>query len=768
VAIADQLAALPVTNSLKVAATPAAFTKIPWAESEGTWSATEGWRPVAFVLGDTDDRSGFYYNPGFLAGDIAVGIKKTTGSLSISERTYDLWLHADFSNTEPHGYQLVVQTVISGTVKFILRKWKKAKGAEDPSVSVIYESAPGLWVSEGDWVYLVSAGNKLQIYRRIGEGTPQLFAEVLDSTYRQGLAGLGGNGSSPVLTNFTVGEIQAVPLSQVAVKSEPQSGRLAYYLRRPDGTTKRLGGDEGLAENIGRNFIFGTAVPGGHTNMSLSLTRDPRVDYGDYELFDEFIAKGPGNESAFEGYNIEMPNSTSDEVGLVATGWASSLKENPTYQEIIVDRDMTRWGDQTAASKINLIAANITPGTMSIAVDPVTGKPAIQLEFSDAWLSPWKPYARAFYDAGPTAKIKIISFTFKGLGNVASNLSFVLEAVTGSDPSWVSGFNLSGDFYTVAEGEVGFVTPAPNRYGLLQFVYPSTPAGIAGEPYVAQIKGIVVIGDHTIPVLGGWVVLASDVVANIIGRAAPMQRYSLGPEGSIQPSSFGIPHMIYPDPVSAEDAVLQASKYDVPDWGVYDNREFFWRPPGSGRLWVAREDDSGTTLQDAGKQAEDTYNGVIVEFTDPSGKRYTVGPPSTAGVDYTDASLRDYSELNPLNEHGRSRLGKLVVSAITTLSGAIQLGGRWLQEELAISDRGTAVVTGFVQDSLGNYEPVWKIRAGDRIRFDDVDGRERRIIETSYNHEERTNSLTLDSTPHRLEALMEKMQVELVAVGSGA
>jgi hypothetical protein len=551
----------------------------------------------------------------------------------------------------------------------------------------------------------------------------------------------------------------------------PDSGRLAFYLRRPDGTEKRLAGDEVEAENVAQKFTFGTIIPGGHGSASLGLTRDPRIDYGDFDVFDEFLARGPGNESAFEGYDIEIPKSGDNEVQLVAAGWGAYLKDNPTFQEIYFDKDLNRFTNVPAARKVLMLGVNAIPNDGSVSLDPTTGLPCLDLSIEGNWLSPWLPHAEMLYDAGPSARIGRIYFTVAPTATTPDVQWYVQFLVHADANFWGAGLETTADVYTSsgAESPVIFTPKEKARYGMFEIYYPNTPAGQAGVVYKFQIRKVVVVGDHSVPIQmsGGQPagVLASDVVADILQRAAPMLNFTLGTEGSIKPSAYAIPHLIYTEAVTPEDAILQASKYDVPDWGVYDNREFFWRDPSGGRLWVGRQGDSGCDLQDEGKQAEEYYNGVLVQFTDPSGKTFTVGPPGTGGCDYSDASLQDTSSTNPLNEHGRQRLGKVVVGAITTLSGAIQIGSRWLQEELAVSDRGTAVLTGFAQDSAGNYEPVWKIRAGDRIRFDD--GKERRIIATNYDHEARTNTLTLDSTPHRVDALMEKMQVELVAVGLG-
>lgn len=767
--LAEQLAALPLAHSLQSSGMPASFTKLPWAVlNEGTWLET-GWSPASYILAEEpSSRSGAYLNSTLYKGNIAVGVtREGGGSLANGDRRLGLWLHSAVG-AKPSGYQLQWVTISKeNTVKLVLSRWIEG---ERKVLAEVAEVSMAL----GDSFYLALLNGKLLIWRQAGVAQPELLTEASDSTFTEGRIGIDGNGSNPAMTNLVAGEVTEPPAAgapspPTVVRAEPESGRLAFYLRRPDGTEKRLAGDEPEAEDVGQGFTLGTSIPGGYTTANLGLTRDPRIDYGDFDIFDEFVARGPGGEHAYEGYDIEIPASGDEQVRLVATGWQGLLKDNPTLQEVYVDRDLARWGAASAARKITLLSSSFAPNDPSTLIDPTTGLPAIELGFEGSWVSPWKPRAEAWYDAGPSARVARVIFSWQLISPAGGSAPWNLYIV--SQPTDNSGSEeLSSDLRdTVGDAGSAVFTPnAKNRYARFRFEYETSPAGADGISYKCHVRGVVVVGNHNVPLVAGNCVLASDVVADIVSRAAPLLNYTTGSEGSIQPSSYSIPHLTFPEPVTGEEGILQASKYDVPDWGVYNDREFFWRPPSSGTLWIARQGDPGTSLDDAGKQAEDIYTGVLVQFTDPSGKSFTVGPPGTPGCDYTDASLQDYSETNPLNERGRVRLGKLVVSAITTLAGAIQLGSRWLTEEMAVADRGTAVLTGFVQDSSRTYEPVWKVRAGDRVRFDDADGRERRIIETSYDHEARTVTLTLDSTPHRLEALMEKMQVELVAVGAGS
>lgn len=770
---AAQLATLSVVDSLQHSPIPgeAEWPKLAWAASRGSDLET-GWKPPAWVSHEpTGSQGGFYLPSLLLTGSAGAVSSQLHASYSLAEsRLFSVWLFTTGLGAA-NGYQLTARQ-IPATGKYIMRLAKYVEGAqtilsESPEVSI------GVLGSFG----LLGYGGKVSGWVRELPTSPFVCVtgEVADATFLEGHIGIDGNGSNPTLQNLAAGTIlQASTLPNVSTGAEPQSGRLAFYLRRPDGSSKRIAGDEIEAEDVAQNFQFGTGIPGGFGNASLGLTRDPRAIYGDLNTYDELVALGPGNDTAYEGYNIEIPKSSADQTGLVATGWGAYLKNLPGLQEIYVDRDMSRVTGTSSSRKVLLLQGNYTPYDPSLIVSAVNGLPALELAFEGSWVSPYKPLAEGRYDAGPTARVKYVYAISQVVGAAAPNNTFLLQYIaTDTDPRAIGsteGVEAFPSGVTSLNGgqqadAAALVTA--RRYLMLQWSYPTTPAGSAGTKWAVNVYNLTIVGNHGLPLHNNEVsILASDVVADVVRRAAPLLHFSVGPEGSISPSSFGIPHLIFPQAVTAEEAIMQASKYDVPDWGVYDDRTFFWRPPTAGRLWEARESDPGAELVDAGAQAEDVYNGAAVEFTDPSGVTYMVGPPGCPGCDFFDTSLQDLSPTNPLNEHGLTRYGKLQIGPVTTLAGAIQLGSRWLEDELSNALRGTATLTGFCRDSYGVYEPVWKVRAGDRIRFDG--GAEHRIIETTYNHEERTISLTLDSTPNRVDALMAKMEVELTAIGAGS
>ena len=212
------------------------------------------------------------------------------------------------------------------------------------------------------------------------------------------------------------------------------------------------------------------------------------------------------------------------------------------------------------------------------------------------------------------------------------------------------------------------------------------------------------------------------------------------PRPGSRQTDFVIPHIVFLDPVTAEDAILEANKYHLYEWGVYDNREFFYRAPNPDRLtWQARLDE-GARVDLEGDTAEQVFNGVVVSYTDAVGLRKTVGPTSgpVGTFDDTDAALMDTSPDNPVNAHGIPRSdGEARVSAPTTLAGATAIGAAYLARRVSRSVAATLTLQGTVQHPTEGHVPVWRVRAGDYITLtqgEGIAGVPRRIIETRYDH----------------------------------
>lgn len=550
--------------------------------------------------------------------------------------------------------------------------------------------------------------------------------------------------------------------------------RLGVLVQPSSSLSQRWGADDPDPNNVPTGLQLSTAIPGGFKECTVTLPRKITEDYPDLNLLENIKVFGPGNQTAWEGRIAQLPRTHGDNrfIQVGSVGWSSHLRDDNSFSEVYVDRDFASWGSPSVQRKISLLSSGYALQDTTVQPDTTTGQPSLVTQINDEWGASTYPISEALYDIGAGNRIGAIYYAWKQ--------SIQSPAYTDSNWSWKVSAGTT-DIFSSADNSAEQRAAGPStgtltstggkRFGKVSLSYGAGSAGTAGNINPVAWTCLAVYGDHGLTLQGtasaseAKGIVGSDVIANVVSRAAPMLKFTTGAEGSIQESGFVIPQLAFRDPSTAEDVILATNAYHLWEWGVYEDRTFFWRQTDPDRLCYEARLSDGAGLDLEGQQAESSYNGVVVRYNDPTGTAFTVGPPG-GDFDATSYSLIDQSDTNPVNAAGIPRRWALIeVSPITTQAGAIQLGAVWLAEQAQPARRGQLTVTGEIDHPTEGKVPTWRVRAGDYVRIADFPTDvARRIIETDYDHDSRTVTCSLDNSSFKLEAFMERLGVSLIGV----
>lgn len=520
---------------------------------------------------------------------------------------------------------------------------------------------------------------------------------------------------------------------------------IAAELQLSDGRTIRFGGDEADAENVPSQITFETSNPGGFASGSLTLPRPENLVADDAKLFSSIRMYGEGNTTFYSGLIVGVPQVGSHEIQLNLAGWVTVLDKVETFREIFVDRDLSNWGETSTARKLALLSG----GTWRSVNGPEAGEDA-----SDPAVILTLPAGDEFV---------IAEAMYRGAANIGSIYYSLASQSTAAMASLIgigdndagTGFTFTADLIGADNGSASGTLSAVGRFAVLIF---SKGAITTTPDSYARFTDIAVFGDHGLTKRGvapdqGF--FASDVVAHAITKA-PSLNWSTD---SIETTSFVIPHLTFPDDTTLRSVVEQVTalggNQNVPcDWGVYEDREFYWRSPGTyGRTWHVRRDEVAESSSD-GPDADRRVAGVKVNYTDGAGTSRSVGPPGS-NADYETTDLLDSDPNNPaLRIPGAYKSESI---GITSQQGAINCGVMILNERNRLDWRGSINIHGTARDANGNEYPAALVRAGDRIVVSDDDGAERTITSTSYDHDSLTCSASIGAPPDSLESLLAQL-----------
>lgn len=533
---------------------------------------------------------------------------------------------------------------------------------------------------------------------------------------------------------------------------------ITVLVTHADGHITRLGADEPDAAWVPFGITWTSQIPGGWKDAGFSLRQRIDQEPIPLRLLDEVEFVDEYGQTMYEGRIVKLPRQQGDDymVGVECLGWASVLSDNTGFREIYRDIDLSRWGGAPLARKIASNAAYAVN-------DPSTGTgtvPAVRTGFVGPWgVSPSRPMSEGWYDSGGVP-IGSLYYAWQRNANVNNaDTNWIWVAFLATDDAGVS-IDITANLRAAGPGSGTLAaTTTDRRYAVVDLQYASVAVSSQAE-YAIDWTSLAVYGNHGLTLRGtepdaGFYI--DDMIANAISRGAPNLNYTTGPGGSIEAPGIVVSQADYRDAMSVEPVILDLNKYVLWDWGVYENRTFFYRPTDPDRLtWQARLSD-GVHLSLEGDDAEDAINGMVVKYTDPSGTSKIAGPTGS-GFDTESSLLKDTSADNTVNAHGYSRRwGSVQVSnPLGDASYAETIGAAYLYQAMLPSRSGDITLGPTVEHPTKGSRPSREVKAGDWVSVPDhVDGIPRRIVSVRHTVDDGQTVVSVGNKIDKVGALLE-------------
>lgn len=541
-----------------------------------------------------------------------------------------------------------------------------------------------------------------------------------------------------------------IPRSATAIASPPglhrdrrdRSGH-AVTLDLHHGEPLRFGPDERDAGDVPRSVSFDTEIPGGYSKGDIVLPRPDTIRAEDGKLLAFGRTYEAETNRTFHEGRITGINIGASDITLELEGFVRHLADNQTAREIFYDRDFSRWAGPSLRRQLALYGVGRVPQDASVAWDTALGASALQASLQ----SPWDggdaiPRVEGWYDS-ESLDLAALDYAWAKSDSVDDTDTNYVWSAGGSDDDTGTNREATANLSAAGPGSGTLSFDTVKRFLDVAFTF-GAANGANGKRYDINWTLLAAIGAHGLPLQGdvatpadGRGLLVSDMVAYIVATWAPLLRFTTGVNGSIETTGYPVPQCAFTDDTTAQ-AMIEAllvfgGAAQLPlDYGVYDNREFFCKSPGSyGRVWEARRDQAAAS-DDEGPDGTALVNGVKVTYDDGSGKVRSIGPPGSRS-DTETVDLVDASPLNPANRDGAAHW-ITYDAGILNDAGAVLIGQLKLYDARTQPWRGSVSIPSSVRTIDGQRFPAAMVRGGDQVVVtDDPDTRPRRVVNTTYD-----------------------------------
>jgi hypothetical protein len=469
-------------------------------------------------------------------------------------------------------------------------------------------------------------------------------------------------------------------------------------------------------------LIFSNVNPGGHERCTFTLKGGwnagfPEVRRGNIVIVED------GMGELFTGRIDEQDPQldTAEQVSVTAYGLGVRLKDD-VMREIYVDADLSKWGPMS-------IGRRLLVGTMQLS-DPILGpdvtnaQPALNTEVQGPWQAASPARCEAWYDAKGIPIGYFYASWQRGLNTSGADANWVWATLLAGDDTLGPGGATNFDGNVDQQAAIGAgpfvvaVTPTTTRTFAMCYLAYGSVATTSTNIFDLFWKILAVYGNHGMARQGNETLseytgfFAHQIVADIVERVPEMVARN------VEESPYIIRQLAFFDDVHHEDAIIEASKYDPVDWGVWGPSAligplsdptvgyFDWTAKDTGTAtWTAWRDECDDV--DLHTEIGSTYDQVVVKYTDATGR------------ERRELRTTNSSALTAANISART---ETLDGGLMTQSGAQQLGDTFLALSSGTPvSRGQAVISQPILHATRGRIPPWFMRAdGSNLKIPDA------------------------------------------------
>lgn len=519
-------------------------------------------------------------------------------------------------------------------------------------------------------------------------------------------------------------------------------------MRGLNGQWSTLGVD--IARGIYAEGLTLTSDLWGSKTATFELRRDADRSWPDLFAFTPIDIE-IGGKLVWSGRTIGAPKRRGEEdvISISCEGWQAHLDDD-MFEKKWVHTDLGQYinARQQPGSTITTYPAYGT-------VESKDGSLVLSYPQGTTVLNTKK--VAAFIDLGENCTATRLLVTYESLNNSGNgNQLLALDSWDASNITSGTAVNNVNVGVGASSGILAGTDASPARYWTIALYSSAGADFVATGEFTVRITSIMAFASTTYESGNASVLKAHHVVTDAITLGTTQLSSDLSGINT-GGSWFSIPEFA-PDGARTPRALWEAAdvfedgykKIDVLKRAVYKPRPT--APVVEVGAWSAAEFEDGGS-----DDGSDVFTNVIVTGRDPAGR--PIRRERTQAVS-TVASRQ-----------GLTRTQQLDVSFTITTTAADQIGDKWLASHVKAPFRGTVTAVGrdsFRQVIGGSpLEPEDMLaQTGELLRFNDlIDpdtgdlGRDGRIVEVTYNHDENSVIVTIDSSRTSFESLLERIGI---------